>query len=56
MNIKHLVLPIQMWLLRRGQCVGCGRKLSKGEKVTCQCGRIFICEDGKYRRALFSEV
>lgn len=62
---KTLILPLQMWLLGRGQCVGCGRKLAKGEKVTnqagqekiiCQCGRIFIHEKGTYRRALFSEV
>lgn len=62
---KTLILPLQMWLLKRGQCVGCGRKLTNGEKtfnqakqekITCRCGRIFIHENNTYRRALFSEV
>jgi predicted nucleic acid-binding Zn-ribbon protein len=64
---KNIIAPVQAWLLSRGQCVGCGMPLSKGErekkdegveKVTCKCGRIFIY-DGKtkkYRRALFEEV
>lgn len=63
--LKKLVKPIQSWLIKNHKCVGCGRlldqqksqKLKNGsEKVTCQCGRIFIKENGKYRRALFSEV
>lgn len=64
---KKLIMPIQMWLLSRGQCVGCGSPLSKAKsqkrndstnKVTCSCGRIFIYETKKktYRRALFSEI
>lgn len=64
---KNIIAPVQAWLLSRGQCVGCGRLLSKGkrekrkdgtEKVTCQCGRIFIYnpKTNKYRRALFEEV
>ncbi len=63
---KNVIAPIQAWLLSRGQCVGCGTPLEKGvhiahpagEKITCKCGRIFICEKGtkKYRRALFSEI
>jgi hypothetical protein len=44
--VKKLILPIQMWLLGRGQCVGCGRQLKEGVvaenaagqvKVTCRC-------------------
>ncbi|HKZ35760.1 MAG TPA: hypothetical protein VJ242_03535 [Patescibacteria group bacterium] len=64
---KNVIAPVQAWLLSRGQCVGCGTPLSKGknesfkkgvEKVTCQCGRIFIHDLTKhhYRRALFEEV
>lgn len=64
---KNVIAPIQAWLLSRGQCVGCGAPLAKGqvtvrdektEKVTCKCGRIFIHspKDRTYRRALFSEV
>ena len=63
--LKKLAKPIQSWLIKNHQCVGCGRLLDKqkieklkdgNQKVTCQCGRIFIKENGKYRRALFSEV
>lgn len=63
---KNVIAPIQLWLLSRGQCVGCGALLEKGkhearpdgDKITCKCGRIFIYETAtkKYRRALFSEV
>jgi len=64
---KNIIAPVQAWLLSRGQCVGCGKPLSKGkrkkrkdgtEKVTCKCGRIFIynSKTKKYRRALFEEV
>ena len=64
---KNIIAPVQAWLLSRGQCVGCGTPLSKGEaterkdgteKVVCKCGRIFIREPkaDKYRRALFEEV
>jgi len=64
---KKLISPIQLWLLSRGQCVGCGMPLSKAksekhsetnDKITCSCGRIFIYDTKKksYRRALFSEI
>lgn len=64
---KNVIAPIQSWLLGRGQCVGCGTALAKGEraphkgdtsKVTCKCGRIYIYDNAKksYRRALFSEI
>ncbi|MBP9702049.1 hypothetical protein KBD69_00030 [Candidatus Woesebacteria bacterium] len=64
---KKLITPIQLWLLSRGQCVGCGTTLSKvqsvklttnTDKITCSCGRIFIYDTQKktYRRALFSEI
>jgi len=64
---KNIIAPVQAWLLSRGQCVGCGKPLGKGnrvkkkdgtEKVTCKCGRIFIYDPKtkKYRRALFEEV
>lgn len=64
---KKIIAPIQAWLLSQGNCVGCGMKLSKGEKedsqdgtekVICKCGRIFIYNQKtkRYRRALFEEV
>lgn len=64
---KNIIAPVQAWLLSRGQCVGCGKLLTKGkvekrkdgtQKITCKCGRIFIYEtkSKKYRRALFEEV
>lgn len=64
---KNVIAPIQAWLMSRGQCVGCGMPLDKGQvekrdtnsdKITCRCGRIFIKDNVKntYRRALFSEV
>lgn len=65
MDPKSLIAPLQMWLLKQGRCVGCGRPLSRGEevqngqvKVTCECRRVFVWEPKKdsYRRALFSEV
>jgi RNase P subunit RPR2 len=65
--LKNIIAPVQVWLLARGQCVGCGTPLKYGkrvahkqgnEKVTCKCGRIFIYDKktSKYRRALFEEV
>lgn len=62
--VKQAIHPIQMWLLSQNRCVGCGKELSsrkhkkhaKGEVVTCDCGRMFIKEKGKYRRALLNEV
>ena len=65
--LKNVIAPIQAWLLTKGQCVGCGTALSKGERsvkdktserVTCKCGRIFIHDIKKntYRRALLEEV
>lgn len=64
---KNIISPVQAWLLSKGQCVGCGKLLSKGkgekreddtQKITCKCGRIFIYDSKskKYRRALFEEV
>jgi len=64
---KNIIAPVQAWLLTMGQCVGCGKPLTKGkkenrkdgtEKITCKCGRIFIYDPKtkKYRRALFEEV
>jgi len=65
--LKNVIAPIQAWLLYQGRCVGCGKPLSIGkkekrtgdsEKVTCQCGRIYIYDSKtkKYRRALLEEV
>jgi len=65
--LKNAIAPIQAWFLSQGRCVGCGKPLlgSKREKqrdgterVTCECGRIFIynSKTKKYRRALLEEV
>jgi len=64
---RNVIAPIQAWLLSQGRCVGCGRGLTAGkktsrrdgtEKVTCECGRIFIFDPKtkRYRRALLEEV
>ncbi|OGY17526.1 MAG: hypothetical protein A3H88_03155 [Candidatus Blackburnbacteria bacterium RIFCSPLOWO2_02_FULL_44_9] len=62
---SNVIAPVQVWLLSQGRCVGCGRNLAQGKKstqkdgskrVTCECGRIFVSEDQKYRRALLEEV
>jgi DNA-directed RNA polymerase subunit RPC12/RpoP len=64
---KNVIAPIQAWLLSQGRCVGCGKELSLGkkeskkdgtEKVSCNCGRIFVHDSraNKYRRALLEEV
>jgi hypothetical protein len=57
---KNLIAPVQAWLLSQGKCVGCGIPLTKakkeGKKVTCKCRRVYIEEDGKFRRARLEEV
>lgn len=57
---KNLIAPVQAWLLSQGKCVGCGTPLSRGkvagDKVTCKCKRVYIKENGKYRRARLEEV
>lgn len=63
--LKSLLSPLQMWLLKRGQCVGCGMPLIQGtskkhrlgELTVCKCGRsYFHLKDGSWRRALQSEL
>ena len=62
--IKKLIAPVQSFLLKNFQCVACGRPLDKQVTKTkkgltlvyCKCGRIYVKENGKYRRALFEEV
>ncbi len=57
---KNLISPVQAWLLSQGKCVGCGTPLSKAKKVggtvVCKCKRVYIAENGKYRRAKLDEV
>ena len=63
---KKIIAPVQAWLLSQGKCVGCGKPLVKGksdkksenERITCDCGRIYILDSKtkKYRRALLEEV
>ncbi|MGI5828205.1 MAG: hypothetical protein ACOX6V_04275 [Patescibacteria group bacterium] len=62
--LRKIIVPVQQWLLRHKQCVGCGRPLQMGKvkkkngktQVFCHCGRIFIKEGNSYRRALFEEI
>lgn len=65
--LKNIIAPVQAWLLSRGQCVGCGAKLSLGkrkkrhdgwEQVKCKCSRVYLSNPttNTYRRALMSEV
>ncbi|MBN2015513.1 hypothetical protein JW766_01645 [Candidatus Dojkabacteria bacterium] len=66
--LKKLISPLQKILLQKGLCPGCTNSLKKAkyripinqetEKVTCNCGRIYIYnqELGTYRRALESEA
>ncbi len=67
-QFKKLILPLQLWLLSQGRCVGCGKELTKGSKrkekganeelVTCECGRVYVYnkKNKNYRRALLKEV
>jgi len=66
-NFKKLILPMQLWLLSQGRCVGCGKNLlnkevngnSSGEKrVDCVCGRVYFYNQSSkvYRRALLDEL
>ncbi|OGM18023.1 hypothetical protein A2685_02330 [Candidatus Woesebacteria bacterium RIFCSPHIGHO2_01_FULL_37_10] len=65
--LKNAIAPIQAWLISQGRCVGCGKPLLRmkrekkqdgSEKVTCECGRIYMYDSKtkKYRRALIEEV
>ncbi len=63
--LRGILTPVQQWLMKRGQCVGCGMPLVKGTKknhrlgelVICKCGRGYLKEkNGQWRRALQSEV
>lgn len=58
--LKQVISPLQVWLLSQGKCVGCTMPLAKGKKVgnkvVCKCGRIFIEEQGTFRRARIDEV
>lgn len=58
--LKNLIAPVQAWLLTQGKCVGCGTPIASakknGKKLICKCGRMYVEENGKYRRARFEEV
>lgn len=63
--LKHLISPMQQWLLKHGQCVGCGMPLVKGKMKEhrlgllsqCKCGRSYLqLKDKSWRRALQSEL
>lgn len=66
-KFKAAVLPLQMWLLKNGRCVGCGKELQKSATVkkknpkedfyTCECKRVYVFDKPKetFRRALLKE-
>jgi|GEM_PF-235897 len=65
-KFKSLVEPLQMWLLKSGRCVGCGKELAKSAKITkgrkqdlytCECSRVYLLNNKKeFRRALLSDL
>ncbi len=67
-NFRKLVLPMQLWLLSQGRCVGCGKdivtvstKQKKGnnlEQLSCECRRVYMYDTKKktLRRALLNEL
>jgi len=65
-KFKPLIEPLQMWLLKSGRCVGCGKELAKSAKITksrkqelhtCECSRVYLLGSNKeYRRALLSDL
>lgn len=66
-QFKAAILPLQMWLLKNGRCVGCGKELLKSGVVkkktehqdfyVCECRRVYVYEKKKqtFRRALLKE-
>lgn len=66
--LKKLIAPLQKILLQKHICPGCTSKLTrakfrepisqKADRVTCECGRIYIYDKelDTYRRALDTEV
>lgn len=66
-RLKAAVAPLQMWLLKNGRCVGCGKELSKSATVkkknpqedfyACECKRVYVFNKSKktFRRALLKE-
>ena len=66
--LKTLIKPLQNVLISKKYCPGCTRQLddqktrqirnNDTERITCQCGRIFIYDKSldQYRRALQNEV
>lgn len=66
-NFKDILAPIQGFMLKNGQCVGCGQPLKNSrktemnkssQKAVCKCGRIYVFSlvEKKYRRALLDEI
>ncbi len=67
-RFKAVIEPLQMWLLKSGRCVGCGKEILKsGQKkvksqnedfYTCECKRVYVFDKKKkiLRRALLKEM
>ncbi len=61
---KNVIAPLQVWLLRIGKCVGCGKDLTKPKgrrnevQVSCFCRRVYMFdpETNSFRRAKVHEV
>ena len=66
-RFKAAIKPLQMWLLKNGRCVGCGKELEKSAQVkkknskedfyVCECKRVYVYHKKSkiYRRALLKE-
>lgn len=67
-KFKAAIQPLQMWLLKNGRCVGCGKELNKSASIKkksehedfliCECKRIYVFDKRKknFRRALLKEI
>ncbi|OGK66487.1 hypothetical protein A2313_03340 [Candidatus Roizmanbacteria bacterium RIFOXYB2_FULL_41_10] len=67
-KFKAVIEPLQMWLLKSGRCVGCGKEILKSSQkksrnknedlYTCECKRAYILDKKKktFRRALLKEL
>jgi len=67
-KFKAAIEPLQMWLLKSGRCVGCGKELVKSatnkkksnheDFYICECKRIYVFDKRKkiFRRALLKEI
>lgn len=67
-RFKAAIEPLQMWLLKSGRCVGCGKELKSHATIKakniqeqfyiCECKRVYVFNRQKkvFRRALLKEL